>query len=177
MIFNILKSGVGNSDYELPQITPKPRECVCGSYKPKLIRSLKRHCWLQLFLYIVVTLAVIASSLLLFLEGRVKSEQRWSINQKLQDITNLFQFLTPGPPKHIGLHGQTAEGHVGEDFNWGRESVQKLTSFWGYFANTGVGMKGQVQRWSSATLRYHVKKLVEVTELNIQTFNDISFLI
>ena len=65
-LFMLLISGSAHSDYEVPQITPKPREY---SDKPKLIRSLKRQCCLQVFLSLIATLAVVISSLLLFVEG------------------------------------------------------------------------------------------------------------
>merc|ERR1712183_803991 len=61
-------AGAGHSDYEhqLPQIIPKPRQSYAD--KPELIRSLKRQCCLQVFLSLIVTLAVAISFLLLFLE-------------------------------------------------------------------------------------------------------------
>ena len=70
----LLISGSAHSDYELPQITRKPREYE-DSDKPKLIRSLRRQCCLQVILIVLVTLAVAISSLLLFVEGKDTSER------------------------------------------------------------------------------------------------------
>ena len=97
-LFMLLISGSAYSDYEVPQITPKPREY---SDKPKLIRSLKRQCCLQVFLSLIAILAVVISSILLFVEG--KEIYEWTmINESmiiyLLQINVVFSIRLPDAP-------------------------------------------------------------------------------